>query len=68
MTLPVSSCFRVCTGCDGSIDPGNKYAINLSGDVVCDGCVTPQDLTQYETPESPWFDDHDWDDEWDDCD
>lgn len=64
MTLPVSSCLRICTECAAAIDPGNKYAINLSGYVVCDGCVTPADLTQYEEPESPWFDDHEWDDDY----
>lgn len=64
MSLPVSNQFRACTACPAAIDPGCKYAINLSGDVVCEACVTPQDLTQYEEPESPWFDDHDWDDDY----
>lgn len=66
--LPVSSCFRICDECGAGIDPGRRYAINLNGFVVCDGCVTPQDLMQYEQPESAWLDDRDWNDDWDEDD
>lgn len=68
MTLPVSTTLRICTSCDGAIDPGCRYAHDPDGLIICQDCV-PSDFDHGQYEDEYHQDRYDWQDhtwqEWD---